>query len=353
MSAAGAQRLRPLLQPAHRLADAAQPLDRRLQVGDLGVAHHHARDGGPWGSRCEQVVEGGAAEVLLEPLEARLLLLIGQLDQSRQVARLGECELEVQLLAQRRHRGAGRHPILEALEPLRGRLVDDAWRPAHGAPPCGGSVAVAGGDRAHEPFLLQLVEGDVDRAGVQLPGRADLLLEALHEVVAVAASLRQQPQDRVLHRHRAVPTTLAVSRPRDGIEGASHPVGPLRGRERTSSTQAVPPVAPASIRAMLRRARVLALPIGFALALAIGACGSDDVQESGATVEPSPLTAQTTAPVRTATTTATTTVSTTTAAPVTTTTTTATTPTTTQPSGGATTTQPTTGFAGGAGGAPA
>ena len=47
VSARGAQRLRLLLQPAHRLADAAQPLDRRLQVGDLGVAHHHARDGGP------------------------------------------------------------------------------------------------------------------------------------------------------------------------------------------------------------------------------------------------------------------------------------------------------------------
>jgi hypothetical protein len=85
---------------------------------------------------------------------------------------------------------------------------------------------------------------------------------------------------------------------------------------------------------MLRRARVLALPLGFALALAIGACGSSDTQESGATVAP-PLTAQTTAP----TTTATTTVPTTTTAPVTTTTTPATTP---------TSTQPTTGFAGGA-----
>jgi hypothetical protein len=102
---------------------------------------------------------------------------------------------------------------------------------------------------------------------------------------------------------------------------------------------------------MLRRARVLALPLGFALALAIGACGSSDTQESGATVEPSPLTAQTTAP--TTTTTATTTsVPTTTTPPVATVTTPATTPTSTQPTGGATTTQPTTGFAGGARGAP-
>ena len=82
--------------------------------------------------------------------------------------------------------------------------------------------------------------------------------------------------------------------------------------------------------------------------MAIGACGSSDSQESGATVAPSPLTAQTT-----------TTASddhdgdddrpddqTTTTAPATTTTTPATTPTTTQPSGGATTTQP-------SGGAPA
>jgi hypothetical protein len=93
---------------------------------------------------------------------------------------------------------------------------------------------------------------------------------------------------------------------------------------------------------MSRRARVLALPLGFALAMAIGACGSGDAQESGATVEPSPLTAPTTAPAATTTTTATTTVPTTT----TTTTAPATTPTTTQPSGGATTTQP-------SGGAPA
>jgi hypothetical protein len=91
-------------------------------------------------------------------------------------------------------------------------------------------------------------------------------------------------------------------------------------------------------------ARVLALPLGFALALAVGACGSSNTQESGATVAPLPLTAQTTAPATTATTMAT--VPTTTATTVTTPTTPATTPTATQPSGGATTTQP-------SGGAPA
>jgi hypothetical protein len=96
---------------------------------------------------------------------------------------------------------------------------------------------------------------------------------------------------------------------------------------------------------MLRRSSVLALPLGFACALAIGACGSGDSTESGATVEPAPLTATTTAPATTAATTATTTVATTTA-PVTTTTAPATTTTSTQPSGGATTTQP-------SGGAPA
>ncbi|HKG39198.1 MAG TPA: hypothetical protein VKB25_09445 [Conexibacter sp.] len=100
---------------------------------------------------------------------------------------------------------------------------------------------------------------------------------------------------------------------------------------------------------MSTRASLLALPLGFALALAIAACGSDDAQESSATVVPSPLTSQTMAPTTTAatTTTATTTVpATTTTAPATTTTTPATTPTATQPSGGATTTQP-------SGGAPA
>ena len=96
---------------------------------------------------------------------------------------------------------------------------------------------------------------------------------------------------------------------------------------------------------MSRLVRLPALPLGFALALAIGACGSGDAQESGATVAPSPLTVQTTGPATTATTTAT--VPTTTATTVTTPTTPTTTPTTTtQPSGGATTTQP-------SGGAPA
>lgn len=97
---------------------------------------------------------------------------------------------------------------------------------------------------------------------------------------------------------------------------------------------------------MSRRAPLLALPLGFACALAIGACGSGNSQESGATIEPSPLTAQTTAPATTAAPTGTQTVSTTTVPATTTSTTPATTPTSTQPSGGATTTQP-------SGGAPA
>ena len=94
---------------------------------------------------------------------------------------------------------------------------------------------------------------------------------------------------------------------------------------------------------MSHLARVFALPLGFALALAIAACGSGDSQESSATIEPSPLTTQTTGPATTAATTVTT-APTTTTAPATTTTP-ATTPTSTQPSGGATATQPTTGGA--------
>jgi hypothetical protein len=86
---------------------------------------------------------------------------------------------------------------------------------------------------------------------------------------------------------------------------------------------------------MLRRVRFLALPLGFLLAVAIGACGSSDPRQSGATVTEPPLTATRTAPT-TAATTVTTTAQTTTVAPSTTTTTTpATTPTSTQPSGGA------------------
>jgi hypothetical protein len=96
---------------------------------------------------------------------------------------------------------------------------------------------------------------------------------------------------------------------------------------------------------MLRRLGALALPLGFACALVLGACGSDNSKESGAKVTPPPLASGTTATTTTATTS---TVTTTTAPPATTTTTaTSTTPTTTmQPSGGATTTQP-------SGGAPA
>jgi hypothetical protein len=106
---------------------------------------------------------------------------------------------------------------------------------------------------------------------------------------------------------------------------------------------------------MLRVARVIALPLGLLLAFAVGACGSSDSQESGATLAPAP--ARTTAPATTAATTVTTTASTTTAPGAATAPTTATTPappaTTTQASGGAAPTQPTTGFAGGARGAPA
>lgn len=102
---------------------------------------------------------------------------------------------------------------------------------------------------------------------------------------------------------------------------------------------------------MPRRACLLALPLGILLAVAIAACGSDDADQSAATLTP-PLSAATTSPATTATTTAPAATTATTTAPAQTAP--ATTPTTsTQASGGATTTQPTTGFAGGARGAPA
>jgi hypothetical protein len=90
---------------------------------------------------------------------------------------------------------------------------------------------------------------------------------------------------------------------------------------------------------MLRRARLLALPLGFLLAVALGACGSGD--RSAATLTQPPPRTQAAAPA--ATTTGATTTPSTTAPPATTTGTTpattqtapATTPTSTQPSGGA------------------
>ncbi len=93
------------------------------------------------------------------------------------------------------------------------------------------------------------------------------------------------------------------------------------------------------------RARILALPLGFLLAVAIAACGSSDSDDDAATLASPPATTQT-APATTAATTVTTTAQTTTV-PATTTTTTSTTPaatttvpttptaTSTQPSGGA------------------
>jgi hypothetical protein len=98
---------------------------------------------------------------------------------------------------------------------------------------------------------------------------------------------------------------------------------------------------------MLRRLGILALPLGFVCALAFGACGSNDSQESGAKLTPPPVASGTTAPAATATT-GTATAETTTVAPTTSTTPTApsTTTTSSRSSGGATTTQP-------SGGAPA
>jgi hypothetical protein len=96
---------------------------------------------------------------------------------------------------------------------------------------------------------------------------------------------------------------------------------------------------------MLRRLGVLAFPLGFVCALALGACGSDTSQESGATLMPPPISGGTTAPATTGATATTTTSATTTASTSTTAPSTAPT-TSTQASGGATTTTP-------SGGAPA
>jgi hypothetical protein len=99
---------------------------------------------------------------------------------------------------------------------------------------------------------------------------------------------------------------------------------------------------------MLRRLGVLALPLGFVCALALGACGSNDGQESGAKLTAPPVVGTSTTASTSTATTATTTVPATTA-PTTATTpaATGTTPTTSsRSSGGATTTQP-------SGGAPA
>jgi hypothetical protein len=104
-----------------------------------------------------------------------------------------------------------------------------------------------------------------------------------------------------------------------------------------------------TIRPMLRRLGALALPLGFlcALALALGACGSDGSRDSGATLTPPPISSATTAPATTAATAATTaSTATTTAPPTTTTAPSATQTTSSAVSGGATTTQP-------SGGAPA
>jgi len=98
---------------------------------------------------------------------------------------------------------------------------------------------------------------------------------------------------------------------------------------------------------MPRRLAVLALPLGCACALALGACGSGDSRESGATVAPPPIAGGTAPSTTAATVTATTPTTTAPGATTTTPTVPRTTPTTSsRVSGGATTTQP-------SGGAPA
>jgi hypothetical protein len=98
------------------------------------------------------------------------------------------------------------------------------------------------------------------------------------------------------------------------------------------------------MRRMLRRIGVLALPLGFLCALALGACGSGDSRESGATLTTPPLSSATSAPATTGATATATTPTTTAPATTTAPSTTPTTP--SHASGGATTTQP-------SGGAPA
>ncbi|HET6448992.1 MAG TPA: hypothetical protein VFG31_07765 [Conexibacter sp.] len=96
---------------------------------------------------------------------------------------------------------------------------------------------------------------------------------------------------------------------------------------------------------MLHRLGVVALLLGLICALALGACGSNDSQESGAKLTPPPVRSGPSEPATTAA--VTTTAPTTPATATTPTTTTSTTPTTpSSSSGGATTTQP-------SGGAPA
>ncbi|HEX7290275.1 MAG TPA: hypothetical protein VF250_04020 [Conexibacter sp.] len=95
---------------------------------------------------------------------------------------------------------------------------------------------------------------------------------------------------------------------------------------------------------MPRRLAVLALPLGFVCALALGACGSGNSHESGATVPAPSLSSGTTVPATRPATTGTTSTATAPTTPATTPSATQTTP--SQPTGGATTTQP-------SGGAPA
>lgn len=91
---------------------------------------------------------------------------------------------------------------------------------------------------------------------------------------------------------------------------------------------------------MLRRLGAFALPLGFACALAIAACGSNDSKESGATVAPPPIVSGAGTVATTGTTVSTTAQTTTASTTTTSTAATTTTTTSSHSSGGATTTQP-------------
>ena len=149
--------IRLVEQPLHRLTDATQPLDRRLQIGDLGVSDHDRGDRLPGLDLAHELFELQLAGVLLEALEAGPFLLDGDLDQSRQMPLARQRELEVQLLAQRRpqRRATASRPRTPPRPLSSPRTSPAALRGACGAcrlarhrRACGARVPRAGGCRA-------------------------------------------------------------------------------------------------------------------------------------------------------------------------------------------------------------
>ena len=128
-----------------------------------------------------------------QPADACQFLTVDHVDQTRQVARAAQRDLQMQLIAQRRCGRGAEHPGFEILDTLVGRLVDHPRRSTLGGAgphlPCGADELVA----------AQLVKGGVD-TGRRKTGGTKALLQTLRQLISITGALDHEAQYCVLRR---------------------------------------------------------------------------------------------------------------------------------------------------------